>query len=137
MFVFRLLSLPYRQFLQFSLRTNIPPIMVVCCLHFSLCNQNSSIFRTLLNTKKCHFDDSKSEMGKMLNVRVISFSSNSKTVRSFIAKCAKNRSIEPRSGRFRNIPNPSIIQSQIKQNWLTVKAIFIIFYHFFLLFSYF
>ena len=74
---------------------------------------------------------------KMLNARVISFSSNSKTVHTFFVKCAKHRSIEPRSGHFSNIPNSSVIQSQIKQNRLTVKAIFIIFYHFFLLFSYF
>ena len=71
---------------------------------------------------------------KMLNERVISFSSNLKTVRTLFVKCAKHRSIDPRSGCFSNIPNPSVIQSQIKQKQLSVKAIFIIFYHFFCFF---
>ena len=120
---------------------NIPPIMIVLCLHFSLCvyflcNQNLSIFHTLLNTKNCQGDDRKSEMDKILNERIISFSSNSKTVHTFFVKCAKHRSIEPSSGHFSNIPNSIVSRSQIKQNRLTVKAIFIIFYHFFLLFSY-
>ena len=67
---------------------------------------------------------------KMLNVRVISFSSNSKTVCTYFAKCAKHRLIEPRSGCFSNIPNPSVIRSRIKQNrWqsLSLSITFFVF----------
>ena len=139
MLVFRLLSLPYRQFLQFSSWTNIPPIMVVF-VYISVFVFIS--FAIKIYPSSVHFWIRKIAMSmtarvkwiKMLNERIISFSSYSKTVHTFFVKFAKHRSIEPRSGHFSNIPNSSIIRSQIKQNRLTVKAIFIIFYHFFCFF---
>ena len=39
-------------------------------LCFFLCNQNLSIFCTLLNTKNCHGDDRKSEMDKLRRVQM-------------------------------------------------------------------
>ena len=130
------------QFLQFSSWTNIPPIMVVF-VYISVFVFIS--FAIKIYPSSVHFWVWKIAMSMtarvkwitMLNESIISFSSNSKTVNTFFVKCATHRWIEPRSGHFSIIPNSSVIRSQIKQNRLTVKAIFIIFYHFFLLFSYF
>ena len=134
---FAFLVCPIGNFYNFLLG---PPIMVVFVyisvfvfIYFAIKIYPSSIHFWI---KNAILMTARAKWIKMLNVRVISFSSNSKTVHTYLAKCAKHWSIEPRSGCFSNIPNPSVIWSQIKQNWLTVKAIFIIFYHFFLLFSY-